>query len=128
MNERSIQNQIHNYFSGRIYEIPNVYLYDWESDFISVTRAGYIHEYEIKISKSDFNNDAKSKTHKHEVLQGGCRSLKKYEQSYIDQSIKYDCVEIPIRKSTSRTITDHMDRYENAVQLHEALKENGNNL
>lgn len=37
----------------------------------------------------------KAKTHKHEVLQGGCRSLKKYEQSYIDQSIKYDCVEIP---------------------------------
>jgi hypothetical protein len=38
------------------------------------------------------------------------------------------CTYYRIRKSTSRTITDHMDRYENAVQLHEALKENGNNL
>lgn len=84
MNEANIQNYLHRYFTGRLYEIPNIYLFDWESDFISVTRAGYIHEYEIKISKSDFNNDAKSKAHKHEVLIHGCRPLKKYEKICVD--------------------------------------------
>ncbi len=95
MNEREIQNYLHQYFTGRIYEIPNVYLYDWESDFISVTRAGYIHEYEIKISKADFRNDTKSKPHKHEVVQCGCRAPKEFEQMYIEDYEKLGLSEIP---------------------------------
>ena len=33
---------------------PNGHLWAWESDLISVTKAGYAHEYEIKISRADF--------------------------------------------------------------------------
>jgi len=95
MTETDIQNYLHRCFAGRNYEIPNVYLYDWESDFISVTRAGYIHEYEIKISKSDFKNDVKSKSGKHEVVQCGCRSPKEYEQMYIKDYEKIGLSEVP---------------------------------
>ena len=49
---------------------PNVFVYEWESDFVSVTRAGIIHEYEVKISHSDFMLDAK-KYRKHDILKTG---------------------------------------------------------
>lgn len=40
---------------------PNAYLsfYGWESDMVSVTKAGLLHEYEVKISRSDFFADFK---------------------------------------------------------------------
>jgi len=37
----------------------NIYLKDWESDFINITKAGYIHEYEIKVDRYDFHADFK---------------------------------------------------------------------
>lgn len=43
---------------------PNVFLYSWESDLISITNADFSHEYEIKISKSDFKQDTKKNKHK----------------------------------------------------------------
>ena len=86
MNEADIQDRLHRYFSGRLYQIPNIYLYDWESDFLSVTRSGYIYEYEIKVSKEDFKRDTKVKTGKHEVMKHGCRSLNKHEQFWIDSA------------------------------------------
>lgn len=42
-----------------------------ESDLITVTPAGLIHEFEIKTSKSDFNRDFQDKEFKHEVLEEG---------------------------------------------------------
>lgn len=38
---------------------PNTYALNWESDLVSVTGAGYLHEYEIKISRGDYKRDAK---------------------------------------------------------------------
>ena len=42
-------------------------VYPWECDLLSVTRAGYVHEYEIKLSRADFLAD-KKKRRKHQVL------------------------------------------------------------
>jgi hypothetical protein len=50
--------------------VPNVYLYSWESDLISVTKKDIVHEYEIKVVHSDFVNDAK-KAQRHAVLKTG---------------------------------------------------------
>jgi hypothetical protein len=48
----------------------NVYFFNWwESDVLYVTRNGYCHEFEIKVSTSDFRADA-GKEHKHLVLRG----------------------------------------------------------
>lgn len=49
--------------------VPNsTVIYPWESDLISVTRAMFVHEYEIKISKADYCKD-KKKVWKHMHLQ-----------------------------------------------------------
>lgn len=40
-----------------------------ESDLISVTEAGLVHEFEIKTSQSDFDRDFRDKSFKHEVLE-----------------------------------------------------------
>jgi hypothetical protein len=79
INEYTIQDALHRYWSGRIYEVPNIYLYRWESDFISVTKSGYVHEYEIKTSKADYRNDHKNKTEKHGILINGFRTPDKWD-------------------------------------------------
>lgn len=45
---------------------PNTHFYDWESDVLSVTRTGFVHEWEIKVSRSDFKADREK--HRHAVL------------------------------------------------------------
>lgn len=66
MTERQIQDILSvNYMSNPEFKIPGLYIYYWESDLILVSKAGYAYEFEIKISKSDFNADfKKTKRHK----------------------------------------------------------------
>lgn len=46
--------------------LPNICLGYGEADVFRLTRAGYSTEFEIKITRQDFNND-KNKRHKHEI-------------------------------------------------------------
>lgn len=61
MNEYRVQNVIARLAQARNHEwaIPNTYLYGWESDFLSLTRAGLVHEYEIKVTVADFRKELK---------------------------------------------------------------------
>jgi len=61
MTERDIQRRVYRLCVSRgvKWQAPNIWLFAWESDFISVSRAGVITEYEIKISRSDFLADRK---------------------------------------------------------------------
>ena len=53
--------------------VPNtVQVFYWEADLITVTRAGLIHEFEIKISASDYKADMQ-KLSKHWGLENGTR-------------------------------------------------------
>lgn len=59
LDEQKIQQAL--FVMLKTYEIivPNVswsYL-PWEADMVGITKAGYLYEYEIKISLSDFKND-----------------------------------------------------------------------
>lgn len=46
--------------------IPNITtMYNWESDLVSVTRADLVHEYEIKLTISDYKRDFTHKKRKH---------------------------------------------------------------
>lgn len=55
------------FLSSPKYIINNLHVYDWESDYLAITKAGYAYEVEIKISLSDFKNDFK-KEKKHQNL------------------------------------------------------------
>jgi hypothetical protein len=47
-----------------------------------------MHEYEIKISKSDFRADS-GKTEKHQIIETGFRELNNYERGVIESCEKY---------------------------------------
>lgn len=51
------------------YCIENLYVFNWESDFLCCTKSGIYYEYEIKVSRSDFRADKKKKN-KHLILEG----------------------------------------------------------
>ena len=72
--ERKIQDKLRAYFfspNSKKYEITNLYVYGWESDYLAITKSMIAHEVEIKISRSDFKNDTKNKIDKHLLLEGG---------------------------------------------------------
>lgn len=49
--------------------INNLYVYNWESDYLAITRSMYAYEVEVKISLADYNKDFE-KQEKHQVTQG----------------------------------------------------------
>lgn len=75
MNEYSIQNVLHTHCWKRNHTmiVPNVKSGDFEADLFSLTQSGYLNEYEIKISTSDYIADFKKKT-KHKRLSSGFSS------------------------------------------------------
>lgn len=77
--EEKIQNVLRCTFlspSTKKYEVTNLYVYNWESDYLTLTRNGYVYEVEIKISKADFKNDTKHKVNKHALLENVSKSEK----------------------------------------------------
>lgn len=61
------------------YAVPNLMFGSGESDVISITKTGYMHEVEIKISRSDFKADARKskwKLYKESIKSG--RKLSSY--------------------------------------------------
>ena len=69
MIEKEIQNVLYNYCSQKHhdYMIPNYHI-SYEADFVSVTKSGYINEYEIKCTRADFKAEFKHKIRKHKYL------------------------------------------------------------
>jgi len=51
------------------YNMSNLYVFDnsWESDYLAITKSGYLYEGEVKISRADFKKDFDKKK-KHKIL------------------------------------------------------------
>ncbi len=75
MNERSIQILLmQEFLIGRnhVAAVPNsTQLLHGEVDLLSVTKAGLVHEFEIKRTRSDYNREFKTKRSKHWFLKNG---------------------------------------------------------
>ena len=72
--EKKIQDVLRMYFlspSTKKYDIANLFIYGWESDYLIITQSMLAYEIEIKVSRADFKNDLKKKTDKHLLLEGG---------------------------------------------------------
>ena len=70
--EALIQEELYYHFlspSTKRYEIFGKFVYDWESDYLCITKSGYVYECEIKISRGDYQNDFKNKVEKHRILE-----------------------------------------------------------
>lgn len=84
--EKEIQQYLRLHFmtpNGAKYQIENLFVYRWESDYLHITKSGYSYEVEIKISRPDFFND-KKKIEKHQILENKYE-LKSYEKEQPDK-------------------------------------------
>lgn len=78
INESYIQKQLLGWKSTHQYVMENLYIFDWESDFLLKSKSGYWYEAEIKISLSDFKADFKKKE-KHQILEHGFKIRKSWK-------------------------------------------------
>lgn len=70
--EYTVQQALRKYFlaeSTKKYDLFNLFIYQWESDYLAITRSDIAYECEIKISRQDFLNDSKKKN-KHLIIEG----------------------------------------------------------
>ena len=79
-NEWKIQNVLWQYASNKGHWgiVPNLSWFYGQADLISVTKARFSHEYEIKCSKADFKRDFKDKVRKHKALASGKGRIPNY--------------------------------------------------
>lgn len=76
--EESIQQALywnHPILTKSAFEMVGFIFYAWESDYLAISKAGYVYECEIKISHSDFLNEAAHKQEKMHILSDGDKSL-----------------------------------------------------
>lgn len=66
MTEEDIIKELAQWVDDRKYpfQICNAFIYGWECDYWAMTSGGETREFEIKISRSDYFNDAKKDKHK----------------------------------------------------------------
>lgn len=69
-------------YTSHKYLINNAYIFNWESDFFSISESGYLYEVEIKVTKSDFRDDF-NKTDKHILLES------KDTKTFLDKPNKF---------------------------------------
>ncbi len=77
MTEREVQDALYRYLRahGGWPIFPNMdCITGYEADLLVITKAGYAHEYEIKLCRSDFRADLK-KRHKHASLSGATKEI-----------------------------------------------------
>jgi hypothetical protein len=68
MTEKSILDRLNRWVDNRKFpfQLSNAFIYEWECDYWAMTAGGETREFEIKISRSDYFNDAKKAKHKSE--------------------------------------------------------------
>lgn len=74
--EYKVQQVLRKYFlaeSTKKYGLFNLFIYQWESDYLAITRSDIVYECEIKISRQDFLNDSKKKN-KHLIIEGNANN------------------------------------------------------
>lgn len=90
--EGDLQDALYCHFGGKNHPltIPNcgAGCVMGEADLISVTKARYVHEVEIKRTREDFHRDFREKEEKHEALEQGYRRVKEW-WSRPDETIVY---------------------------------------
>ena len=68
LTEQKIQRVLSGFIASPKYSVDGLFVFGWESDKLIWTKAGYIYEFEIKISRSDYMNDFRHKVEKHLLL------------------------------------------------------------
>lgn len=59
-----IYKALYRYYANYWYKLSNSYIYNWESDFFGMSKAGYFLEVEVKVSRNDYFRDFIKDKHK----------------------------------------------------------------
>ena len=97
INESYIQKQLLGWKSTHQYVMENLYVFDWESDFLLKSKSGYWYEAEIKISLSDFKADFKKKE-KHQILEHGFKIRKSWKYNPLTNEKIEFCNEVETKR------------------------------
>lgn len=133
MTEKESQERLFEFFLMKHYNFicPNTYVLGHESDLVSVTKSGFIHEIEIKSSRNDLLNELsgrnKIKQRKHKAMANIKSSMTTYTHTHIPNyfwfafSKKiYKKQEIPIYAGILSIKKDDVKIVKKAIRLHKS--------
>lgn len=93
LNEKEILKILNRSFlSSPKYLMNNLFVYDWESDYLAITKSLYAYEIEVKISINDYRNDFKKKA-KHRVLYDMFNNTRRSKEKDCPNYFYYACPE-----------------------------------
>lgn len=64
MDASVIYKALFRYYANYQYKLSNAYVYNWESDFFGMSKAGYFLEVEVKVSRNDYFRDFIKEKHR----------------------------------------------------------------
>lgn len=87
--ESDVIKGVYNWLSGKKHKVvcPNVKLFNWESDVISLSSVEMIYEFEVKLSKEDFKRDFDKPKHLHFSGEGETFEVDGETRHYVDRNI-----------------------------------------
>lgn len=89
LTEQKIQRVLNKFMPSPKYNVEGLFVFRWESDKLMWTKAGYIYEFEIKISRADYKNDFKHKIEKHLLLNSKLKEpSEQLQQTLFDNLLK----------------------------------------
>lgn len=89
LTEKKIQQVLNKFMPSPKYNVDGLFVFRWESDKLMWTKAGYIYEFEIKISRADYKNDFKHKIEKHLLLNSKLKEpSEQLQQTLFDNLLK----------------------------------------
>ena len=108
LTEKKIQHVLSRFMASPKYRVDGLFVFRWESDKLMWTKAGYIYEFEIKISRADYQNDFKHKADKHLLLNSKLKQpSESLQQELLDNLLKHESKRYPgITKEQVHTYPD----------------------
>lgn len=118
LTEQKIQKRLNTFFASWRYNVDGLFVFGWESDKLIWTKAGYIYEFEVKISRADYMNDFKHKVEKHLLLNSAMpdEHTETREADLFDNLIKekrkrYPQITMEQAKNMQKSVGERMPNY-----------------
>ena len=118
LTEQKIQRVLSGFIASPKYRVDGLFVFGWESDKLIWTKAGYIYEFEIKISRSDYLNDFKHKVEKHLLLNSampdestGVREADLFDNLLKEKRKRYPQITMEQAKDWMKPVGERMPNY-----------------
>lgn len=118
LTEQKIQRVLGGFIASPKYSVDGLFVFGWESDKLIWTKAGYIYEFEIKISRSDYMNDFRHKVEKHLLLNSAlpdestvAREADLFGNLFKEKRKRYPQITMEQAKDRMKSVGERMPNY-----------------